>query len=595
MNTKTSSLSHLTGPAEGLSVSQNSVGELDARQVKHGAALPSTLISILLIMAASLPTQSTTNTTASPNKFVNRLRSRISTIHARLAKWHTNTPYLRQLPLPALLIIFLLLLINLISWAIVALVLSSHSHNQLLGTAALAYSLGLRHALDADHISAIDLMTRRLIATGQRPVTVGTFFSLGHSTIVIVTCIVVAATAAGVSKRFDGFSYVGGIVGTSVSAVFLLALGAMNAYILWKLYVQLKKVIALQPAEATSEGLKFEGGGCLFRSLKRLFRLIDRPWKMYPLGVLFGLGFDTSSEVALLGISGVEGSKGTGIWLIMLFPLLFTVGMCLIDTMDGALMMSLYVAPMKLGSVESKTAGEAANEILNVEGRSNAEDLVALDTQETTQLATKHPPDIDLEQANPQIDSKAASQHQTLPLNASDDPSNTASTLLHIRAAVADPLPFLYYSFILTTLTVICAVVIGMIQLLTLILNVASPSGRFWDGVAKAGDSYDIIGGGICGMFIVVGGASVAFYGKWRGWVDAKREKRRMMHAVEMERQEARQDTPVGTNSGKEIAMVGVAAVVEEVGVRRDGEARCSHAGIPSDSASHVIDRERPE
>ena len=93
-------------------------------------------------------------------------------------------------------------------------------------------------------------MTRRLIATGQRPVTVGTFFSLGHSTIVVVTCIVVAATAAGVSKRFNGFSHVGGIVGTSVSAVFLLALGMMNAYILWKLYVQLKKVIALQPEES---------------------------------------------------------------------------------------------------------------------------------------------------------------------------------------------------------------------------------------------------------------------------------------------------------------------------------------------------------
>ena len=100
-------------------------------------------------------------------------------------------------------------------------------------------------------------------------------------------------------------------MGTSVSAVFLLALGMMNVYILWKLYVQLKKVITLQPEEATSEGLKFEGGGCLFRSLKRLFRLIDRPWRCIPLGVLFGLGFDTSSEVALLGISGVEGSKGT--------------------------------------------------------------------------------------------------------------------------------------------------------------------------------------------------------------------------------------------------------------------------------------------
>lgn len=252
-------------------------------------------------------------------------------IYGKFQQKHKSIPYIRALQLPAILIIALLVVINLVVWAICGLVLASH-YTHLLSTAALAYSLGLRHALDADHISAIDLMTRRLIATGQRPVTVGTFFSLGHSTIVIVTSVVVAATAAGISDKFDRFSNVGGIIGTSVSAAFLIVLGLLNLYILYKLVVQLRRVIRMQPEEEANEAWNVQGGGVLFRILKRMFKLIDRPWKMYPLGILFGLGFDTSSEVALLGISSIQGAKGTSIWLILVFPILFTAGMALIDT-----------------------------------------------------------------------------------------------------------------------------------------------------------------------------------------------------------------------------------------------------------------------
>lgn len=118
-------------------------------------------------------------------------------------------------------------------------------------------------------------MTRRLLATGQKPVTVGTFFSLGHSTIVIITSIVVAATAAAVSSRFDKFSTVGGIIGTSVSAAFLILLGLMNAYILYKLYKQMQKVLNLPPGQE-EEAWKIEGGGILFSVLKKMFKLIDR-------------------------------------------------------------------------------------------------------------------------------------------------------------------------------------------------------------------------------------------------------------------------------------------------------------------------------
>ena len=401
---------------------------------------------------------------------------------AKLSRLHSRVPYLRKLPLSAILIIALLILINLLLWTICGIILAFHSHNHLLGTAALAYSLGLRHALDADHITAIDLLTRRLIATGRRPVTVGTFFSLGHSTIVIVTSVVVAATAAGVSKRFDGFSNVGGIIGTSVSAAFLILLGIMNAYILYRLIVQIQKVIRLQPDEAAEEAWKIQGGGCLFQVLKKMFKLIDRPWKMYPLGVLFGLGFDTSSEIALLGISSIQGAQGTSIWLILLFPILFTAGMCLIDTTDGALMMSLYVAPMGIGGVDKKTIPSQQQE--------QEHTLVQLDSPSNP---------------SPEVET---------------DPEDNRPQL---RSQVKDPLTFLYYSIVLTTLTVICAIVIGIIQLLSLILNTAKPTGRFWDGVASAGDHYEIVGGAICASFIVFGGVSVMCYGPWRRRVERRR------------------------------------------------------------------------
>lgn len=450
----------------------------------------------------------TSSTTSNPrNPLLAQYTHLTKTTQFHLSTLHARTPYLRQLPLPALLIITVLLLINLVVWAICGLILALHSHNQLLGTAALAYSLGLRHALDADHISAIDLMTRRLIATGQRPVTVGTFFSLGHSTIVVVTSIVVAATAAGVSDRFDGFGTVGGIIGTSVSAAFLILLGVMNAYILCRLVVQIRKVVDLQPDEADREAWKIEGGGFLFRVLKGMFKLIDRPWKMYPLGVLFGLGFDTSSEIALLGISSIQGARGTSIWLILIFPILFTAGMCLLDTTDGALMMSLYVAPMSMGGDAKKTPLACQDPATDHQDQDQDHQQQQQQEQEHTLVQLDSPTTPDAPITNP--------------------PSDTALHSTQLRSQVKDPLTFLYYSIVLTTLTVICAIVIGIIQLLSLILNTAHPTGRFWDGVASAGDHYEILGGGICASFVVFGGLSVLCYRPWRKTVDTRRERLR--------------------------------------------------------------------
>jgi high-affinity nickel-transport protein len=244
-------------------------------------------------------------------------------------------PFLRGIPLPTIRIIALLICVNIIVWIAAGIVL--HYNAGLIGAAALSYALGLRHALDADHISAIDLMTRRLIASGQRPVTVGTWFSLGHSTVVVITCVVVAATSGALRDRFDDFTRVGNIIGTSVSAAFLLLLSVGNGWVLYRLVKRLRELLAQQRRRAllsedddpdveaaTAGNLGLEGIGFMSRVFRKLFVIVDRPWKMFPLGLMFGLGFDTSSEIAILGIASIQGAAGTSLWVILIFPALFT-------------------------------------------------------------------------------------------------------------------------------------------------------------------------------------------------------------------------------------------------------------------------------
>lgn len=245
---------------------------------------------------------------------------------------------LRGLPPAVVRQILSLIVVNILIWAAIGVVLRFFP--SLISSAVLSYTLGLRHALDADHISAIDLMTRRLIASGQQPVSVGTWFSLGHSTIVVITCIVVAATSGALRERFDGFQRIGNIIGTSISAAFLLILCAANSWVLYRLVSRLRVLLreqrlrvsdgdnAVMEQEDTAAGqLSLEGAGFLANVFRKCFRIVDRPWKMYPLGVLFGLGFDTSSEIAILGIASIQGATGTSLWLILIFPVLFT-GKC---------------------------------------------------------------------------------------------------------------------------------------------------------------------------------------------------------------------------------------------------------------------------
>ena len=223
-------------------------------------------------------------------------------------------------------------------WAIVAF----HDYPLLLGTAALAYSFGLRHAFDADHIAAIDNVTRKLIQEGRRPVGVGLFFSLGHSTIVVALTIAIAATATALQNRFEAFRSFGGVVGTLASAVFLFAIAIANFIVLATVWRTFQTVKGGGRFVEEDLDLMLANRGLLGLLFRRFFRLIERSWQMYPLGVLFGLGFDTATEVGLIGISATQASQGLPIWSILVFPALFTAGMTLIDTTDSILMLGAY-------------------------------------------------------------------------------------------------------------------------------------------------------------------------------------------------------------------------------------------------------------
>ena len=223
-------------------------------------------------------------------------------------------------------------------WALVAF----RHHPLLLGTALLAYGLGLRHAIDADHIAAIDNVTRKLMQEGKKPVGVGFFFSLGHSTVVVLASVAIAATAVALNARFEAWRAVGGMLGTAVSAGFLLVIAAINLVVLVSVYRTFHRV--RREGRYVTEDLDalLAGGGLLARVFRPMFAMIRRSWHMYPLGLLFGLGFDTATEIGLLGISAAEAASGMSLWTILVFPALFTAGMSLVDTTDSVLMLGAY-------------------------------------------------------------------------------------------------------------------------------------------------------------------------------------------------------------------------------------------------------------
>ena len=217
-----------------------------------------------------------------------------------------------------------------------------HRYPVLLGTALLAYSFGLRHAVDADHIAAIDNVTRKLMQDGKRPVAVGFMFSLGHSTIVVLGSAAIAEAALALQHRLDAVRNIASVVGSLVSAFFLFAIAIINLVVLRSIYRTFVRVRRGEPYVEEDLNLLLNGRGFLSRIFRPMFHMIDRSWHMYPLGVLFGLGFDTATEVGVLGISAAEAAKGLSFWAILVFPVLFAAGMSLIDTTDNILMLGAY-------------------------------------------------------------------------------------------------------------------------------------------------------------------------------------------------------------------------------------------------------------
>ena len=232
-----------------------------------------------------------------------------------------------------------LLLFNLVAWGLA--LGASSAYPILLPTAFLAYTFGLRHAVDADHIAAIDNSTRKLMQDGQRPVGVGLFFSLGHSTIVVGLTVLVAISA-GIVSAIPSLQQVGGLIGTAVSGIFLLLIGTINLVVLVDIYKMFREVRTGGSYNEESLEDFLNNRGLLARLLRPALRLVRKSWHMYPLGVLFGLGFDTASEVALLGLAATSGAGHIPVAFILILPALFAAGMCTIDATDGILMLGAY-------------------------------------------------------------------------------------------------------------------------------------------------------------------------------------------------------------------------------------------------------------
>jgi nickel/cobalt transporter (NiCoT) family protein len=232
-----------------------------------------------------------------------------------------------------------LVALNVVAWGW-ALVMF-HDQPLLLSTCVLTYGLGLRHGVDADHIAAIDNVTRKLMGQGQKPLFAGLFFALGHSSVVVLAALIIAA-AAGFLSKINQFKGASGIFATGVSATFLFIIAAINLIILRSVYDAFRRVKSGEPYVEEDLNILLSGRGLLARIFRPLFRLVSRSWHMVLLGFLFGLGFDTATEVSLLGISASQGAQGFALIGIMVFPALFTAGMALVDTTDGVLMVSAY-------------------------------------------------------------------------------------------------------------------------------------------------------------------------------------------------------------------------------------------------------------
>jgi high-affinity nickel-transport protein len=241
---------------------------------------------------------------------------------------------------PVIVLFAILIASNITAWLWAAAIFQDRP--ALLGTALLAWVFGLRHAVDADHIAAIDNVVRKLMQQGKRPVTVGLFFSVGHSTVVFAAVVLLVATAAALKNDLATFRSYSGAIGISVSAIFLLLIAIFNLFILRSVWRAFRAARNSAVAVAGDEHDTALPGGIIGRIFRPLFRVVTKSWHMYGIGLLFGLGFDTATEIGLLSIAGSEAVNGLSPWHMLVFPTLFAVGMALVDTADSALMVGAY-------------------------------------------------------------------------------------------------------------------------------------------------------------------------------------------------------------------------------------------------------------
>lgn len=254
-----------------------------------------------------------------------------------LTIWREAPPDLKR----RLIGIYAILLgFNIGVWA--ALLLSSARYGVLLGLAPIAYGFGLRHAVDPDHIAAIDNTTRKLMQDGKRPVGVGFFFSLGHSTIVFALSVLIAFSASYVKTNLPHMQSVGGVIGTAISGSFLVIIAGINAIVFWDIYKTWRTVVKGGAYDEQTLDEYLSNRGLMARLFRPMLKVVSNSWNMYPIGLLFGLGFDTASEVGILGMSATAGVGGMPVWYILILPLLFVAGMSLVDTTDGVAMLGAY-------------------------------------------------------------------------------------------------------------------------------------------------------------------------------------------------------------------------------------------------------------
>lgn len=262
---------------------------------------------------------------------ISNLRSLFSVFTERLFGAHVQ-PSVRRGALLLASLIFLNILVGLLVF------LLGRSYPILSGLALLSWGFGLRHAMDADHIAAIDNVTRRLLYRGKHSVGVGVFFSLGHSSIVLLLTVAIVFFSAFTDSKFESLKAVGGIIGASVSSFFLVLIGTVNLFVLFKLIGALRKVNA---GEANTYHGHMHIGGPIEKIFRPLLKHIDKSYKMYFIGFLFGLGFDTATEVGLLAIAAIAIQSIPPL-AVLILPLAFMAGMTLLDTINGLFMLGIY-------------------------------------------------------------------------------------------------------------------------------------------------------------------------------------------------------------------------------------------------------------